>query len=239
MFWKKKPKVPSPQEHVTQVTNRLLAMSAARKMVETGTEAERVVLAMNMDAEQRVAAHRPLLPFTFSLGPVPEQASENSVTLIAQTHTEPGARFSLTLNFLPSSDAEEVYDKLVAQDARNISEECPPVKLTVTPAAEGSAVPGLRGEIARIFDSFDLGIDLTTRNQATMTGLVLGAFLVRPETSHAYLSPGKGDWHLLRVSEPVDFYLALNFRENRGEFSSKGVLPAERNPGKLLAYALA
>jgi hypothetical protein len=35
MFWKKKTKPPTPEDHVTEIAARLVAMSAARKMVVT------------------------------------------------------------------------------------------------------------------------------------------------------------------------------------------------------------
>jgi len=207
-------------------------------MVEAGTEPGRVVLAVNMDAQQRIAAERPVLPFTFSFGPVPTEEPANSIILHAETHTDPSSKFTLAMKFLPPSRAEEVYDKLVAQNPKNISEECPPITIKLTPSSQ-SPVPRLRGEIARIFDSFDQMLELEKQEEAVLTGLALGAFLVRPDTTHAYLEPGKGHWHLLRIADPVDFFLALNFNEKRGEFFSKGALSLERNPGKLLAYAVA
>jgi hypothetical protein len=207
-------------------------------MVEAGTEPERVVLAVNMDAEERLAANRPVLPFTFSFGRVPTEEPGDSIILHAESHTEPTSRFTLAMKFLPPAQAEEDYDRLVAQDPKNISEQCPPVTIRLTPSSH-SRVPRLRGEVARIFDSFDQMLDLAKQEEAVLTGLVLGAFLIRPDTTHAYVEPGKGQWHLLRVADPVDFYMAINFSEKRGEFFSKGALPLERNPGKVLAYAVA
>lgn len=241
MFWNNKPP-PMPEDvRLRNLLGRFRAMSAARKMLESGTTADRIMMSVNLNSDERITAHRASLPFSFTTDPASGSLkipADRYLAMRAVTLTDPGSRFRIHLVLPEPKDAEEPYDRIVADDPGRLA-EAPPFDLRLIPEPEGAPIPKLRGEIARIFNSFESGIDLATKGECILKAAVLGSNLVRPESTIAFVQPDQGEWQLFRINEPVDFLLALNFAKGWGEVFSKGANLGDRNPGRHLANALA